>query len=193
MQGFYGQPLGSREADVALHGIGPLRRTSAWWLVTVRRAVPVMAGAAVIANLLLVGSPRPSDAQTASSPAAPPVAAAPAPAPVTAPAAPGQPVLLGPPTSPDITAPVTVRIPVAAPGSVVDVDLSQGTAEVLPWFDSPYLGHTGSRDGKGGQIDGTSKAADLDVEAAMGLHWTFMEAFWSAFEPDAPTDYKHDS
>src|ERR1700722_2501754 len=55
-------------------------------------------------------------------------------------------------------------------------------------FDSPYLGHTGSWDGKGGGMFGSSKADDLDVEARMGLHWTFMAVYWRALEPDGPAD-----
>jgi hypothetical protein len=70
---------------------------------------------------------------------------------------------------------------------------AQGRPEIprntdLPNFDSPYLGHTGSWDGKGGQADGTSKAADIANEVAMGLHWTFMAVYWSALEPNGPTD-----
>jgi hypothetical protein len=55
-------------------------------------------------------------------------------------------------------------------------------------FDSPYLGHTGSWDGKGGGLFGKSKAADLDTEARMGLRWTFMPVYWRALEPDGPVD-----
>jgi hypothetical protein len=55
-------------------------------------------------------------------------------------------------------------------------------------FDSPYLGHTGSWDGKGGGMFGSSKANDLDAEAQMGLHWTFMPVYWGKLEPDGPVE-----
>lgn len=58
----------------------------------------------------------------------------------------------------------------------------------LDGFDSPYLGHTGSWDGKGGGLGGTSKGPDMDLEVAMGLRWTFMPVYWSAMEPDGPVD-----
>jgi hypothetical protein len=58
----------------------------------------------------------------------------------------------------------------------------------LDGFDSPYLGHTGSWDGKGGAMGGRSKIPDLDVEVKMGLRWTFMPVHWSALEPDGPVD-----
>ena len=58
----------------------------------------------------------------------------------------------------------------------------------LEGFESPYLGHTGSWDGKGGAMWGGSKVADLEKEAAMGLRWTFMPVHWSAMEPDGPVD-----
>lgn len=58
----------------------------------------------------------------------------------------------------------------------------------LDGFDSPYLGHTGSWDGKGGSLGGGSKAADMDIEVAMGLRWTFMPVYWRALEPDGPVD-----
>src|SRR5580692_6936568 len=44
----------------------------------------------------------------------------------------------------------------------------------LDGFDSPYLGHTGSWDGKGGPMGGGSKIADMDKEREMRLRWTFM-------------------
>lgn len=56
----------------------------------------------------------------------------------------------------------------------------------LDGFDSPYLGHTGSWDGKGGAMAGRSKVPDLDKEVAMGLRWTFMPVYWRALEPDGP-------
>jgi hypothetical protein len=58
----------------------------------------------------------------------------------------------------------------------------------LEGFESPYLGHTGSWDGKGGAMWGGSKLPDLDKEAGMGLRWTFMPVHWSALEPDGPVD-----
>jgi hypothetical protein len=58
----------------------------------------------------------------------------------------------------------------------------------LAGFDSPYLGHTGSWDGKGGAMFGGSKLGDLDKEKAMGLRWTFMPVHWRAMEPDGPVD-----
>jgi hypothetical protein len=58
----------------------------------------------------------------------------------------------------------------------------------LDGFQSPYLGHTGSWDGKGGSMWGGSKVPDLDKEVGMGLRWTFMPVNWSAMEPDGPVD-----
>jgi hypothetical protein len=58
----------------------------------------------------------------------------------------------------------------------------------LPGFDSPYLGHTGSWDGKGGGMFGSSKVPQMDIERAMGLHWTFMPVYWRVMEPDGPAD-----
>src|SRR4051812_9994713 len=42
----------------------------------------------------------------------------------------------------------------------------------LDGFESPYLGHTGSWDGQGGAMFGSSKVPDLDKEVGMGLRWT---------------------
>ncbi len=58
----------------------------------------------------------------------------------------------------------------------------------LAGFESPYVGHTGSWDGKGGAMFGFSKRADLDKEVEMGLHWTFMCVYWRAMEPSGPVD-----
>jgi hypothetical protein len=58
----------------------------------------------------------------------------------------------------------------------------------LDGFESPYLGHTGSWDGKGGSMWGGSKVPDLDKEVGMGLRWTFMPVNWSSLEPDGPVD-----
>ncbi|HEV2391783.1 MAG TPA: hypothetical protein VG146_05400 [Verrucomicrobiae bacterium] len=63
----------------------------------------------------------------------------------------------------------------------------------LDGFASPYLGHTGSWDGKGGGIFGTSKIPDLEVERAMGLRWTFMPVHWRAMEPDGPVNLARDT
>jgi len=64
----------------------------------------------------------------------------------------------------------------------------QSLGGALDGFASPYLGHTGSWDGKGGALGGRAKTADLDIEAAMGLRWTFMPVYWRALEPDGPVD-----
>jgi hypothetical protein len=58
----------------------------------------------------------------------------------------------------------------------------------LDGFVSPYLGHTGSWDGKGGAMGGRPKSADLAIEAAMGLRWTFMPVYWRALEPEGPVE-----
>jgi hypothetical protein len=58
----------------------------------------------------------------------------------------------------------------------------------LEGFASPYLGHTGSWDGKGGGLGGGSKISALDQERAMGLRWTFMPVYWRAMEPERPVD-----
>jgi hypothetical protein len=58
----------------------------------------------------------------------------------------------------------------------------------LEGFDSPYLGHTGSWNGKGGNMFGGIKDNDLDKEVAMGLCWTFMPVNWRALEPSGPVD-----
>ncbi len=63
----------------------------------------------------------------------------------------------------------------------------------LDGFDSPYLGHTGSWDGKGGAMFGGSKIPDLDRERAMGLRWTFMPVHWRAMEPDGPVDLSRET
>jgi len=65
---------------------------------------------------------------------------------------------------------------------------SEYAAMELDGFDSPYLGHTGSWDGKGGAMWGASKVPDLDKEVEMGLRWTFMQVYWSTMEPDGPVD-----
>ena len=62
----------------------------------------------------------------------------------------------------------------------------------LDGFDSPYIGHTGSWDGKGGAMFGASKDADLDREVSIGLRWTFMCVYWRIMEPDGPVDLSAD-
>ena len=77
---------------------------------------------------------------------------------------------------------LTVTRPMAPPAS--DSLLGGG----LDGFASPYLGHTGSWDGKGGALGGRAKTVDLDIELGMGLRWTFMPVYWRALEPDGPVD-----
>lgn len=154
-----------------------------WW----RRAVPLMAGLAVIGNVLLSSPAHQGSAALADAPTTLP-AAPPAVVDVPPAAAPVPSLQALPPDLPLVSVPLEV----APEGSVISVDPGSGTAQVLPWFDSPYLGHTGSRDGIGNTAEGTPKTTDLDAEKAMGLHWTFMEAYWAKFEPNGPTDYKHD-
>jgi Cellulase (glycosyl hydrolase family 5) len=74
--------------------------------------------------------------------------------------------------------------PVASP--IPPPDLHNSSPGSLDGFESPYLGHTGSWDGKGGSMWGGSKIPDLEVERAMGLRWTFMEVNWRAMEPKGP-------
>lgn len=81
-----------------------------------------------------------------------------------------------PKTYPGVGSPITPPPPDSALGGGLD------------GFASPYLGHTGSWDGKGGAMGGRAKASDLDVEVGMGLRWTFMPVYWSALEPDGPVD-----
>jgi len=75
----------------------------------------------------------------------------------------------------------SVRDPLPPPSSSV----GEGG---LAGFESPYLGHTGSWDGKGGAMFGGSKVSDLEVEQSMGLRWTFMPVYWRAMEPEGPVD-----
>lgn len=76
--------------------------------------------------------------------------------------------------------------PAARPLPAASAQTNQGGG--LEGFNSPYLGHTGSWDGKGGAMFGGSKLADLDRERAMGLRWTFMPVYWRVLEPDGPVD-----
>ena len=83
------------------------------------------------------------------------------------------------------------RIPRSYPGAPFPMEpvwASSPRANFSAGFDSPYLGHTGSWDGKGGGIFGTSKEGDLEAEKEMGLRWTFMPVHWRAIEPDGPAD-----
>jgi len=70
------------------------------------------------------------------------------------------------------------------PAIAINTNLGGG----LDGFDSPYLGHTGSWDGKGGAMFGGSKIPDMNKEQAMGLRWTFMPVYWRALEPNGPVD-----
>jgi hypothetical protein len=58
----------------------------------------------------------------------------------------------------------------------------------LDGFSSPYIGHTGSWNGKGGALGGGSKNSSMDAERVMGLRWTFMPVYWRALEPVGPVD-----
>jgi len=82
------------------------------------------------------------------------------------------------------------RIPQSYPPVAHPIEIASGVPSDhdLEGFASPYLGHTGSWDGKGGGIFGSSKVPDLDTEKAMHLRWTFMAAYWSALEPSGPVD-----
>jgi hypothetical protein len=72
----------------------------------------------------------------------------------------------------------------AIPAPTTTTNLGGG----LDGFESPYLGHTGSWNGKGGAMMGGSKIPDLDKERAMGLRWTFMPVYWRVMEADGPVD-----
>lgn len=87
------------------------------------------------------------------------------------------------------------RTPTTYPGvdhPIPSPDAKQGPGGGLDGFASPYIGHTGSWDGKGGGMGGSSKIADLDIEHAMGLRWTFMPVYWRTLEPAGPTDLSGD-
>ena len=53
-------------------------------------------------------------------------------------------------------------------------------------YDSPYIGKTGSWDGAARKGNGDPRIEHLDMEASMGLRWTFMTLYWSKLEPDGP-------
>jgi hypothetical protein len=76
--------------------------------------------------------------------------------------------------------------PAASPIEPPSPDHSLGGG--LDGFESPYLGHTGSWDGKGGAMGGSPKTKDLDKELGMGLRWTFMPVYWRALEPEGAVD-----
>lgn len=78
--------------------------------------------------------------------------------------------------------------PVSHPIEPPDAKHALGSG--LDGFGSPYIGHTGSWDGKGGAMLGHSKTGDMEIERAMGLRWTFMPVYWRAMEPDGPVDLK---
>lgn len=73
--------------------------------------------------------------------------------------------------------------PIPPPSAAHDLNGLEG-------FGSPYLGHTGSWNGRGGSLGGT-KLKDMDHEVAMGLRWTFMPVYWRVLEPDGPVDPTH--
>ncbi len=81
------------------------------------------------------------------------------------------------------------NIPLRYPGVNNPISAPPTQISNMPthWL-SPYLGHTGSWDGKGGGMRGSNKIADMDREIAMGLHWTFMPVYWRQMEPNGPTD-----
>jgi len=75
------------------------------------------------------------------------------------------------------------------PPATIGTNLGGG----LDGFESPYLGHTGSWDGKGGAMFGGSKIPDLEKERAMGLRWTFMPVYWRVLEPDGPVELSRET
>ena len=83
------------------------------------------------------------------------------------------------------------RVPKSYPLATRPISYVAGDTNLgggLDGFESPYLGHTGSWNGKGGAMLGGSKVPDMDKERAMGLRWTFMPVYWRAMEPDGPVD-----
>jgi hypothetical protein len=83
------------------------------------------------------------------------------------------------------------RVPSAYPQPVTPLDTPEQEDYArfgLDGFESPYLGHTGSWDGKGGAMWGGSKVRDLDIEVGMGLRWTFMPVNWRAMEAHGPVN-----
>jgi hypothetical protein len=82
------------------------------------------------------------------------------------------------------------RVPQSYPPVAQPIEIARGVPSDndLEGFASPYIGHTGSWDGKGAGMFSASKIPGLDTEQAMHLHWTFMAAYWSAMEPSGPVD-----
>lgn len=83
------------------------------------------------------------------------------------------------------------RVPTTYPGvdhPIPAPDPNHRPGGGLNGFSSPYVGHTGSWDGKGGGMGGSSKAGDMDLERGMGLRWTFMPVYWRALEPSHAVD-----
>jgi hypothetical protein len=83
------------------------------------------------------------------------------------------------------------RVPKSYPPAtrpIAAISISTNLGGGLEGFESPYLGHTGSWDGRGGAMFGGSKIADLDMERAMGLRWTFMPVYWRVMEPNGAVD-----
>ena len=87
------------------------------------------------------------------------------------------------------------RVPMTYPGvdhPIPPPDPKHRPGGGLDGFSSPYVGHTGSWDGMGGGMGGSSKARDMDSERAMGLRWTFMPVYWRLLEPAGPADLSQD-
>ena len=62
--------------------------------------------------------------------------------------------------------------------------------EPYPGFVSPYIGHDGFRNLP---VDFSQRDLDLlDLEASLGLRWTFAAVAWIGMEPNGPTDAQHD-
>ncbi len=82
------------------------------------------------------------------------------------------------------------RVPSAYPpvANPIPPPASNSLSGGIDGFNSPYLGHTGSWDGKGGALGGFPKTKDLDREAGMGLRWTFMPVYWRVLEPQGAVD-----
>jgi len=88
------------------------------------------------------------------------------------------------------------KVPKSYPLATRPIPVTANTTNLgggLDGFESPYLGHTGSWDGKGGAMFGGSKIPDLEKERAMGLRWTFMPGYWRVLEPDGPVDLSRET
>ena len=81
-------------------------------------------------------------------------------------------------------------------GAAAAPPTAQPSCAQIPNYDAPVIGHTGSADGSGGDTPSPGpmrvRTAELDTEVAEGLHWTFLELWWSKFEANGPTDWNHD-